>query len=960
MAIKLADTLAPMADFPAAMAEHIEFDDGKSLQEKYDLGELGGEGGGGHIELTQAEYDALSEDEKLNGATYFITDAIGGGDGAGIDDNSISTETTWSSAKIFTEMSDNYAIFEGVIGSSYYSTTIDDEDIANIPVTDLYGGWTLDKVTTNFTDGSVISAFYNATKKKIVALTEDARIGEVYDSSFSVIDDTMNNGGKPYKVALLWSNKDGNGKGIDKNEVLTTYVSIGDLNTRKGLSISLVANEDNTQQIIDALESREQFIEWFGNSNDRFGINPKTYGSRINEIRITKMTTDATVTAIMDSGAVLSRVYTGGVLGDWSSTGHKLIDGYMDDGTICITGENEDSSGMYGNGVLPETLGFTRDAMTWANGLYRISHGIDLVGLPENLQAGRLEHFNLKRWHNANPYVDTWADRMSIFYSVNGNIYTRVQTSGATAGVITSDTGWRCVTQNTKGLRSNSQYFKIDITKGSESWNGIAKLSFNNETTPTEVTFTITTNKVYYTITEGVNCIKSVTCTFNSANVVIGVELNGVVYGTQMVEMNSTFGTINSLTAETFAGTTSAILKGYDGKSYTSLMELGLTSDATIQDVIDALPIGGNAIIRTDSFTNWSTLFNGIQWGYLKVEKTVNGLSNIELQEVVAPNRKYFGTQASGKFASWVQMNTEEILHTSLSGNLAGITTVLDLVNALLTEYRALNPKKPIRFVSGEITKTTLTDLPVSYGILQITVAGWDIVEVRLAHSANGFKSIYYGFLNRISGQESIGSLTWRLVEVPITELTDLGLDGSATIQNVMDAMLIGQHCIINTTRFDDKTQVGNIEYGKVEIRRLSSAMWSLWLEDVLHADVVAHGTCSGGKFAGWHYFATAGGDEYFNGSLVYTTEIDLSKSDFQYKGTGIGYVNLGIFNSARIISIEGWYTPPSGTSYSNTMINSASSEVGRIVHKDGDWKISVAGSSSQSGSGYLRIRHLY
>ena len=86
MAIKLADTLAPMADFPAALAEHVEFSDGKSLQEKYDLGELGGEGGGGHIELTQAEYDALSEEEKLNGAIYFITDAIGGGEDISIDD----------------------------------------------------------------------------------------------------------------------------------------------------------------------------------------------------------------------------------------------------------------------------------------------------------------------------------------------------------------------------------------------------------------------------------------------------------------------------------------------------------------------------------------------------------------------------------------------------------------------------------------------------------------------------------------------------------------------------------------------------------------------------------------------------------------------------------------------------------------------------------------------------------
>ena len=44
MAIKLADTLAPMADFPAAYAKDIEFDDGKNLQEKLNNGELGGGG----------------------------------------------------------------------------------------------------------------------------------------------------------------------------------------------------------------------------------------------------------------------------------------------------------------------------------------------------------------------------------------------------------------------------------------------------------------------------------------------------------------------------------------------------------------------------------------------------------------------------------------------------------------------------------------------------------------------------------------------------------------------------------------------------------------------------------------------------------------------------------------------------------------------------------------------------
>ena len=43
--IKLADTLAPMADFPAVEAKDVAFSDNKSLQEKLDNGELGGGSG---------------------------------------------------------------------------------------------------------------------------------------------------------------------------------------------------------------------------------------------------------------------------------------------------------------------------------------------------------------------------------------------------------------------------------------------------------------------------------------------------------------------------------------------------------------------------------------------------------------------------------------------------------------------------------------------------------------------------------------------------------------------------------------------------------------------------------------------------------------------------------------------------------------------------------------------------
>ena len=68
MAIKLADTLAPMSEFPAAMAEHIGFSDGATLQEKFDNKELGG--GDSSVTLTQEEYEALSEEQKLDGLYY--------------------------------------------------------------------------------------------------------------------------------------------------------------------------------------------------------------------------------------------------------------------------------------------------------------------------------------------------------------------------------------------------------------------------------------------------------------------------------------------------------------------------------------------------------------------------------------------------------------------------------------------------------------------------------------------------------------------------------------------------------------------------------------------------------------------------------------------------------------------------------------------------------------------------
>lgn len=74
MAIKLVDELKAMGNFPIAHAEGINLvkTDGTedNLQNLFDNGELIGGGGDSSVTLTQQEYEALSEEEKLDGLYY--------------------------------------------------------------------------------------------------------------------------------------------------------------------------------------------------------------------------------------------------------------------------------------------------------------------------------------------------------------------------------------------------------------------------------------------------------------------------------------------------------------------------------------------------------------------------------------------------------------------------------------------------------------------------------------------------------------------------------------------------------------------------------------------------------------------------------------------------------------------------------------------------------------------------
>ena len=195
MGIKMVDTAEPMNEngYPVARAKHIWFDDSESLQKKLDNGSLSG-GGSGYTQLSQADYDALSDDEKMNGKEY-----------------------------------------------------------------------------------------------------------RTYDT------------GHIYRLGVEY----GKDADIKRNEVLKTYVSLYDLNTKKGLSLAWENNVDNTQKIIDALEGREEFIDGFSSSTNRIGI-VGNYGTTINNFHIIKRSADlAIITATTNAGTILNRTYTNGTLSDW-------------------------------------------------------------------------------------------------------------------------------------------------------------------------------------------------------------------------------------------------------------------------------------------------------------------------------------------------------------------------------------------------------------------------------------------------------------------------------------------------------------------------------------------------------------------------------------------------------------------------------------------------------------------
>ena len=74
MAVKLPDTLVPMADFPSAYAKDVQFTDGENLQDKLDNGKLGSSSSG--TGLTEEQANNIEKIPSIEGIVTSNSQAI--------------------------------------------------------------------------------------------------------------------------------------------------------------------------------------------------------------------------------------------------------------------------------------------------------------------------------------------------------------------------------------------------------------------------------------------------------------------------------------------------------------------------------------------------------------------------------------------------------------------------------------------------------------------------------------------------------------------------------------------------------------------------------------------------------------------------------------------------------------------------------------------------------------------
>ena len=306
------------------------------------------------------------------------------------------------------------------------------------------------------------------------------------------------------------------------------------------------------------------------------------------------------------------------------------------------------------------------------------------------------------------------------------------------------------------------------------------------------------------------------------------------------------------------------------GKVYTSLIELGLTADATLQDVVDALPKGGSALLGVKEFTNYQTIFpydeGNDQFARVHIVKGVADGSCMYARWFRKDGAKEAIASFNindNKFYGWRPIFTN--YYTSLAQlGLTAPTTIGEAFNAMPDKSQLM-----LNVNNSANTDATVTDAPHNQGVLVINKHNNGRFSIEFNYSLGGNGNTIRKWVGSLKGSDGTG-LNWKEIAYAndhgiksYSSLADLGLDTTATINDIIGAMANSSIFTYKTDVFDYATEYNNVQNGTVVINKQSASRIQVLMTDKETGNLYIGRMDGTNKFVGWTEIITEKSDPY-------------------------------------------------------------------------------------------------
>ena len=422
-------------------------------------------------------------------------------------------------------------------------------------------------------------------------------------------------------------------------------------------------------------------------------------------------------------------------------------------------------------------------------------------------------------------------------------------------------------------------------------------------------------------------------------------------------------------------------------KCYTTLDELGITTPVTVGEIFNAMPDKTMAILSCEAKegnTDGADVHVSdvpISYGLLTIKKNEPGRFSIEyqnsLQGSVCNVRRWIGTLkgSDGTGLTWKLVSTEPTYVTLSDIGLTASATLQDAIDALpkggsailgvkeFTNYQTIFPYEEgndqfarVHIVKGIadgscvyarwFRKDGVKEAIASFNINDNKFNGWQKIITENSKTDPYSCTTY----TPLTGTEDLFTLPCghyfsekadTAYNYPITDSSNLNAH-IYVLGHLNDPTNNKGYRII--LYFDNKNRMYRI-----------NEWWGVFTDNGWQEIVTKD------------YVDSVTGNT-FNGKSVKTLMIDLSNASLQYTGTSdYGEVSLAnyINNNINIIRVEGYYNPPSDSSYNNKYVvvagKGSGTGIGYMSYLNGKWSFVSAKSKGGSlkGNGFIKVYYI-